>query len=136
MKHLALILSLLTVAGSAQAAGAIYRCGPDGRTYSQAPCADGQLVEAADPRTAAQRAEARRQQAAEREKGQAMERERLAAQKVTPAAVGSLGAAPAASAADRERGRAHTRKAKGKKKDDQDFVAVAPATKKASSGRR
>jgi len=136
MKHLALTLSLLTLTGLAQAAGAIYRCGPDGRTYSQAPCADGQLVEAADPRTAAQRAEAKRQQAAERKMGQAMERERLSAQKVAPAAVGTLGAAPAASAADRERGRVRTGKTKGKKKDDQDFVAVAPATKKASSGRR
>lgn len=136
MTHLVLTLSLLTVTGLAQAAGAIYRCGPDGRTYSQAPCADGQLVEAADPRTAAQRAEAKRQQAAERERGQAMERERLAAQNAAPAAVGTLSAAPAASAADRERGRVRTGKAKGKKKDNQDFVAIAPAVKKASSGRR
>lgn len=38
------------------AAQKVYRCGTDGRTtYQQTPCAQGQLVDAADPRTAEQR---------------------------------------------------------------------------------
>lgn len=36
----------------------IYRCGPDGRIYQQAPCTDGKAINASDPRTPEQRAEA------------------------------------------------------------------------------
>jgi hypothetical protein len=137
MKHFALAFVLLSSAGMTQAAGPIYRCG--GGTYSQVPCAGGTLVEAADPRTAAQRAEARRAAAAERKAAQALERERLAAQKSRPA-IASLApstAAPstAASAPARDGGRA-TGKVKGKAKADGDFVAVEPGAKKKSSGRK
>ena len=33
----------------------VYRCGPDGSIYQQAPCAQGRAVDVADPRTAEQR---------------------------------------------------------------------------------
>jgi hypothetical protein len=36
----------------------VYRCGPDGRTYSQTPCTDGQALTVDDPRSAGQRKEA------------------------------------------------------------------------------
>lgn len=36
----------------------IYRCGPDGRIYQQAPCTDGKPINASDPRTPEQRAAA------------------------------------------------------------------------------
>ena len=32
----------------------VYRCGSDGRVYSQTPCADGKALTADDPRSAAQ----------------------------------------------------------------------------------
>jgi hypothetical protein len=67
---------VLTVAAGAATAAPIYRCG---QTYSQTPCPGGHLIDSADPRSAAQRAEAGR--AAEREKKLAtqMERDRLGA---------------------------------------------------------
>lgn len=37
----------------------VYRCGPDGRVYSQTPCADGQPVSVEDSRSAAQQRAAR-----------------------------------------------------------------------------
>ncbi len=43
----ALLLALL-LAGSAQAQ-TIWRCGPDGRSFSDRPCADGRVQAAADP---------------------------------------------------------------------------------------
>ena len=42
------------------AAAEIYRCGPNGSTYSQTPCADGRRIEINDARSDEQRAEARR----------------------------------------------------------------------------
>jgi FKBP-type peptidyl-prolyl cis-trans isomerase len=43
-------------AGAADAAPQkVFRCGPDGRIYSQTPCKDGYEVNAADPRSAEQR---------------------------------------------------------------------------------
>lgn len=43
--------------GGVSGAGAqkVYRCGPDGRVYQQTPCAEGQVVDASDPRSAEQR---------------------------------------------------------------------------------
>ena len=47
---------LLLAGGPAMAADSkIYRCGPDGREYSQVPCKDGREINAADPRSDAQR---------------------------------------------------------------------------------
>jgi hypothetical protein len=37
----------------------VYRCGPEGRVYSQAPCADGKPVTIDDPRSASQQSAAR-----------------------------------------------------------------------------
>jgi hypothetical protein len=64
------VLVLALAASAAGAATPIYRCG---NTYSQAPCAGGHVIEASDPRSAAERAEARR--VAERERQLAAERE-------------------------------------------------------------
>lgn len=62
---------------SAVAAGAthaappqtVYRCGPEGRVYSQTPCADGKPVTIDDPRSASQQRAAR--EVAERDAQQA-----------------------------------------------------------------
>lgn len=93
--------------GTAAAAGdTVYRCGPDGRSYSTTPCPGGKAVVVADPRDAQQQAQGR--EAAERERQLA---ERLGAERaqreraVVPAAAGELGPRPpaAASAAKRSK---------------------------------
>lgn len=125
------ILLGLTLAAAAATAAPIYRCG---NTYSQTPCPEGgKVVEATDPRSAAQRAEARRQAAAERKAATEREHEAKAATAPMQTAPASLTAAPApaaSAAAGNERGggRTGTKKAKvdGSGKD---FVATAPREK-------
>lgn len=56
MKPLVLLLALL--AATAAPAQTVYRCGPDGREYQEAPCPNGRPVDVADPRGEAQRREA------------------------------------------------------------------------------
>lgn len=68
----------------------IYRCG--GTTYSQVPCSNGRLVEASDPRSAAQRAEARRVAAKEKRLAAELERDRRA-KEAAAAATGASGIA-------------------------------------------
>jgi hypothetical protein len=68
------LLIALALAGAALAvqgqtrAQKVFKCGPDGRIYSQTPCKDGSTVEVADPRSADQQRAAA--QAAQREKAQ------------------------------------------------------------------
>ena len=52
----ATLASLLLLLGAAQsAAQTVYRCGPGGREYSQAPCPAGREVDVSDSRSADQR---------------------------------------------------------------------------------
>ena len=53
------LIAGLMLATSASAA-TVYRCGPDGRSYSDTPCAEGRAVAVDDARSADQVAEARR----------------------------------------------------------------------------
>lgn len=131
MNHWPLALLLAVAGATAQAAGPVYRCGS---SYSQTPCPGGTLVEAGDPRTAAQRAEARRIAAAERTAARKAEQERLATerQQRKEPAIASLGPSTAASAPGKEAGKTGAtgkskRKAKGK---DEPFTAVAPGSRK------
>lgn len=129
-----LALAMFLVTASA-AAAPVYRCGAG--IYSQTPCPGGRVVESTDPRTAAQRAEARRVQAAERKAAQKMERDRLALEKKgkQAPAVASLGPVAAASAATRD-GEGQRAK-RGEPKPDsaggKDFTAVVPGGKAAAS---
>lgn len=127
------IAALLLVFGSAAASAApVYRCG--GGTYSQTPCPGGQVVDATDPRTAAQRAEARRVAAEERRRAREMERERIAAEKAArrEPAIASLGPEKSASqparSGDKAAGKRKAKKAK-KTEGSEPFTAVAPAAK-------
>jgi hypothetical protein len=127
------IALLLAVAGAtAQAAGPVYRCGS---SYSQTPCPGGRQVEAGDPRTAAQRAEARRIAAAERTAARKAEQERLAAEKKQRGepAIASLGptaaTAPAKSAGKSAGTEKSKRKAKSKDDKGAPFTAVVPGSK-------
>ena len=133
MKTAAVAIFLLFGLSGAFAAAPIYRCGPDGRVYSQAPCADGRLIDAADPRSEAQRVEARRAVARERKAANDMERERRtqeAAQE--PAAATGFNGRPArAEVAEpkRPRGKSKNRGTKPKA-GAEDFVAVEPRSAK------
>lgn len=57
MKSLCLAAVALSISLGA-AAQQIYRCGPDGRIYQQAPCTEGKAINARDDRTPEQRAAA------------------------------------------------------------------------------
>lgn len=59
MKLLILVTLLLASAAAQPAEPAVWRCGADGRSYGDSPCAGGQQVAVADPRSDLQRAEAR-----------------------------------------------------------------------------
>ena len=92
MKHA--VASLLCLVALGAHAQPVYRCG---NTYSSIPCPEGKVVEATDPRTAAQRAEARRVAVNEKQLAADMRRERLVDQAMQrPAGASSLSAAPAA----------------------------------------
>ena len=133
MKHAAVAVFLLAGLASAFAAAPIYRCGPDGRTYSQAPCADGQLIDAADPRSEAQRVEARRVVARERTAANELERERRAGEAARqPAQATGFNGRPASveTAAPTHPGaKPKHRGAKAKAKSE-DFVAIEPRSAK------
>lgn len=129
MKHSILALALACT-GVAVSAAPVYRCG--GGTYSQTPCPGGTVVDATDPRSAAQRAEARRVAAAEKRRARELERERLAQEKrsAKQPAIASLGPqrsaqAPAA-AASKPAGKAK----RATKPQNEDFKAVVPPTAK------
>lgn len=129
--HLGLHLGLQTglliaiAATSASAATPVYRCG---NQYSQVPCPEGRIVEATDPRTAAQRAAARRVAEQERNRAAAMERERLAREAASaPAGAASLSpAAPASAASAPDKGRHRVKHPKPKQADAVGFKAVVP----------
>jgi hypothetical protein len=77
MNRLALI-TLLSGAALAAQAQTVWRCGADGRSYADAPCAGGQVVAVADPRSAADVAQARAVLARDMQRAQQMTAERQA----------------------------------------------------------
>lgn len=58
MKHGLVVLTLAALPLLAQAQ-TIWRCGPDGRSFSDSPCAEGRMLEVADTRPSQDVAEAR-----------------------------------------------------------------------------
>lgn len=52
------LLLLLAITCAPVDAQTVYRCGPEGRSYSQTPCAQGRMVEVDDARSRQQRREA------------------------------------------------------------------------------
>lgn len=101
-------LSLL-VATAALSAGppqTVYRCGPDGRQYSQTPCADGREVTTEDSRSAEQQRAAREvsaRDARRADKLAAERKEREAAAKGQSEAGFRTGDAQAAAASEPKR---------------------------------
>ena len=134
MKHTAVASLLLLAAMASHAAPApIYRCGPDGREYSQVPCAGGTVVEASDPRSAAQRAEALKVAASERKRVADLERDRRANEAaIKPAGASGFNARPAPvapkAAAPSEKGKSKKRHTKVKRLPD--TATAKPATER------
>jgi hypothetical protein len=110
---IALAAATLAAAHAQPKTQKVFRCGPDGRVYSQTPCMDGTAVDVADPRSAeAQRAAAQatqRQQAQnekdarERKAGEAAAARQGAAHIPYTAAIKA--AAPASAAPSAAKGR-------------------------------
>ncbi|WP_395700329.1 hypothetical protein [Aquabacterium sp.] len=102
----------------------VYRCGPDGRSYSSTPCASGKPVAVADPRSEAQQQAARDTAQRERQLADRMTAERVQREKsIVPAAAGNLGPhtpAPKASA---------PKSAKPKKKHGKHRPSADPMTR-------
>jgi hypothetical protein len=89
------LLTALALAASPTMAQKIYRCGPDASTYSQQPCVDGKALDISDPRSAAQRREAREASAQNSKQADAMQRQREQAEHRSKSTVaGRLTAAP------------------------------------------
>ena len=122
---------VLCFASSGSQAQTIYRCGNE---YTRIPCPQGKVVDATDPRTGAQRAEALRVAADERRRAAEMRRERLADQAaLKPAAAASLSAAPAAPAKPASAAERHPSKKKrglSKPSSSTPFTAADPASRK------
>jgi hypothetical protein len=91
MWFVALLPALLAVPAAAQT---VYRCGPEGREYSQTPCKDGRAVDAGDPRSAADRREAREIAAREAQLADKLARENRA-REAEAARTGAAGIQPA-----------------------------------------
>ena len=129
MKLVAALLLCLVSAGSP--AQTIYRCGNE---YTRIPCPQGQVVEATDQRTGAQRAEAVRVAAEDRRRAAEMRRERLADQAaLKPASAASLSAAPAPPARPASAAERHPSKKKrgvSKPASSTPFTAADPASRK------
>lgn len=113
--HRILALSLLWLAPSLSPAASqkVFRCGPEGKTYSQTPCKDGYEVNTDDTRSAEQRKAAEENVKREAKMAEKMAREReakeAAASKQLPTIIGkpTLAAKPAASAPAPHAARAH-----------------------------
>ena len=128
MKRLAIALIVAGAACGAQAQ-AIYRCG---QTYSQVPCPDGKIIDSSDPRSGAQRAEAKRAVAKEKQLAAKLERERRAKEADAAASqAGTLTPRPetttvAASVPAKTKHKPKAKSKKSKAASGADFVAVVP----------
>jgi hypothetical protein len=113
----------------------VYRCG---NAYSQVPCEDGKIVEATDPRSGAQRAEAKRAVEGERRLADNMRRDRLADQ-VKPVAASSLsGAYPPVAKHEPVTPTHHAKNKRSSSKAliSDDFTAFDPSSRKKGSKKK
>jgi hypothetical protein len=72
----------------------IYRCGPNGSTYSQTPCADGRRVEFIDDRSDEQRLQAKQVNERTVALASSLERDRLASEAANQPALTGIFSAP------------------------------------------
>jgi hypothetical protein len=95
-RHAVWMLCLcFSLGGAATSAATVYRCGPDGRSYSDTPCANGRAIEVRDERSNEQRVQAAQAARAEAQladalRGERHAREAAAAVPMLPAAIKPL----------------------------------------------
>jgi hypothetical protein len=75
-RHWLALGSLLPLWALAAPPQTVYRCGPDGRVYSQTPCADGKALTVDDPRSSSQQKAAREVSARDAEQAKKLADER------------------------------------------------------------
>ena len=122
-------IALMLLAASAAQAQTVWRCGPDGRNYSDAPCRDGRAVEVAQARPAADLSSA--QEMAQREKALVAKlvRERQQREAVTTTGLSGIRDAGAANAAAvKPKVKARSR-GKQRPEDADTWRAVAPPSR-------
>lgn len=136
-------LLALALAGDFAAAQNVYRCGPGHNVYSQQPCTDGTSVDVRDPRSAAQRDDARTIAARERKQADQLTRAReMEAAKATPATAAAIepsartasrAAAPASQPASSVRRTRHIHRHRSASAPNGEFTAIVPGS---GAGRR
>jgi hypothetical protein len=83
MKTLLVTCLAAAACANATAQHTVYSCGPDARTYSQQPCAQGLALDVADPRTPEQQREARTVAALDARLAAALSQERRERERAT-----------------------------------------------------
>jgi hypothetical protein len=137
-KHALTLLALAGLPLLAAAQQTIWRCGADGRSYSNVPCAEGRTLETVEARPAAdvlaaQGLALREKQRADQMR-QARLREEAANAKLGPAGIGDSRRDDAATAQAKARPAGkphHPSKAKQRSAEDGTWRAVAPASPRA-----
>jgi hypothetical protein len=88
MRILAALTAALSIACATAPVGAqqVWRCGPDGRVFSDRPCADGHAIAAGDRRTAEEIDAAREVASREQKLADSLASERAQRAKVAPGA--------------------------------------------------
>ncbi len=127
MRVFTVLVALLVCVGAQ--AQTVYRCGPDGRVYSQNPCPQGRAINVSDERSEEQRAAAEARVRGEQARGDDLERERRDREAVKPATAGKIDGRPARPepVAAASKSSKKKKKAKAGQTARGDFVAVAPA---------
>lgn len=129
------LLAIAALAGSLPLAAlaqgqAVWRCGPDGRVFSDTPCAQGRLVATADSRPASDVQAAREVAQREQRLADKLLEERVRRETVAPGAgLAGIGPVnqrikPLAKKSPHKRSRLHQRSA-----DDETWPAVVPASR-------
>ena len=136
MRSLLLLVGFLCVGSSLQAQ-TVYRCGLDGRVYSQSPCPQGRAVDVSDERSAEQRAAAQARARDDQVRGDALEQERLDREAGKPALAGKIGKTTPAVEPIVSKTKAKPSKKKKQKAQQagDDFKAIAPAPAKKAKSR-
>lgn len=143
MNKLVILTLLVAAAGAASQvqAQAVWRCGTDGRSFGDRPCADGQplqMAELADTRTAAEVRSAREVAVRERRLAEGLRQERLERERQILSPSRKQTAAPTAGAAHRvegvrpKRGANMPQARRPAPADDGIWRAVAPSSRRAT----
>ncbi|MDP1647785.1 MAG: hypothetical protein Q8M01_06245 [Rubrivivax sp.] len=144
MNKLVTLTLLLAAAGAASQAQAqaqgVWRCGADGRSFSDRPCADGQplqMAELADTRTAGEVQSAREVAARERRLAEGLRQERLQRERLAlppnrkPTTAHSPGASHRVRDLSSKRGPNKPQVRRPEPADDGIWRAIAPSSRRA-----